>query len=143
MSRRTAASLLTLATLVFVTALLLGACGGGGGHSMSPTTARAPQTVVVDVQDNYFSPQSVSIQPGDTVQWVLRGSNTHHTTRETNGLWDSGMVFTAPGATFSHTFGNADTGHTYNYYCITHQACCQMQGSIRVGDSAPPPGPGY
>ncbi|MGE5232831.1 MAG: plastocyanin/azurin family copper-binding protein [Acidobacteriota bacterium] len=137
MDRASALSLMMLGTL------LLAACGGGGSHSMSPTAARAPQVIMVEIDDNSFSPKSINVQPGDTVQWVLRGSSHNHTVTEANGLWNSGQVFTTAGATFQHTFSDADTGHTYLYYCTTHQACCQMQGSIRVGNSAPAPNPGY
>lgn len=124
-------------------ALLLAACGGGGGHGMSPTTPAAPQTITVEIVDTAFNPQEIKVSPGDTVQWVLHGALTTHTTTEQNGLWDSGQAFTTQGATFSHTFTQADLGKTFLYYCKTHKACCQMQGSVRVGDSAPPPNPGY
>jgi hypothetical protein len=32
---------------------------------------------------------------------------------------------------------------TWEYSCQAHKDCCQMQGSVRVGRDAPPPGTGY
>lgn len=93
--------------------------------------------------DNAFSPRSVTVQPGDTVRWVLQGSAVGHTVTDNTGAFDSGMVFNTGGDSYSHTFGIADSGRTFEYQCATHQACCQMQGSVRVGTDAPPPSPGY
>ena len=124
--------------------VLLPGCGGGGGGKSptSPTTNPSPQTVVITVQDDQFVPKSVNINVGDTVRWVLGGSpNAGHTVTANDGSFDSGKVFTSSGAVFEHTFTAAGT--TVLYHCQTHYVCCQMQGSIRVGDSAPPPPTGY
>jgi len=124
-------------------ALLAGCGGGGGGKSpTSPTNTPTPQVVVVSVQDDQFVPKQVNINVGDTVRWVLGGSaNAGHTVTANDGSFDSGKVFTSSGAAFEHTFTTAGT--TVLYHCQTHYVCCQMQGSIRVGDSAPPPPTGY
>src|SRR4029077_9229220 len=65
-------------------------------------------TVQVQVAPNgslIFSPASVSIQPGDTVEWIWKSSG-HSTTSGTpgtpNGLWDSGVQ--NGGFTFFHSF---------------------------------------
>src|SRR5262245_10730210 len=56
--------------------LLVLACGGGG---YSPTESRGGQkTVTVNVVDFAFEPRSVTINPGDTVRWVMQGSDPHH-----------------------------------------------------------------
>ncbi len=112
-----------------------GGGGGGGGGD--------PDMVIVDVLDNSFDPKSVTIQPGDTVRWVLRGQDSSHTATEMNGTWDSGFVFNAAGAFFERTFPISEDGQTFQYYCVTHQGCCEMQGSVRVGANAPDPGDGY
>jgi len=129
---------------VFGSALL--ACGGGGGGGKSPTapptTTGSPQVVVVGVQDDQFVPKEVSINPGDTVRWVLMGStNAGHTVTANDSSFDSGKVFTSSGAVFEHTFNN--DGATVTYHCQTHFVCCHMQGSVRVGSKAPPPPTGY
>ena len=37
----------------------------------------------------------------------------------------------------------ADDGRTFGYSCASHAVCCNMRGSVRVGNSAPPAPPGY
>lgn len=101
------------------------------------------EVLVIRVQDNAFSPKSVTIQPGDTVRWELTGANTQHTVTAMSGAFDSGFVFTSAGAFFERTFPASEDGETFEYSCTTHRSCCQMQGSILVGASASPPSDGY
>jgi len=133
--------------------LVLGVClscsggGGGGGTPTSPPPPPPPppQSNVVEIQvgDSFFDPQSVTIQPGDTVRWVFSGSAPGHTVTDEQGTFDSGFAFAQTGDTFEHTFDSDVDGRTFNYRCVSHQLCCLMQGSVRVGDSAPDPKPGY
>lgn len=97
----------------------------------------------VRILDNSFDPQSLIIQPGDTVRWVLRGNDQTHTTTEMSGTWDSGFVFVAEGNFFERTFPRSEDGMTFMYSCVTHQGCCEMQGSVLVGTNASPPDDGY
>ena len=123
--------------------LALASCGGGGGGygGGSPTEPSRPQqTIVVQVRDNSYEPKSITIEPGDTVRWVFSGTDRTHTVTALNGAFDSGTVFTASGATYERRF---DTVGTWDYSCKAHKQCCLMQGSVRVGSSAPPPAPGY
>src|SRR5215470_15122305 len=85
-----------------------------------------------------FSPATVSIQVGDTVQWNW-ADNGHSTTSGTpgnpDGLWDSGIQNT--GATFSQTF---NTAGSFPYFCSPHGACCNMVGTVVVsGSTSLPP----
>jgi plastocyanin len=122
-------------------AALVLSCGGGGGGS-TPTQPRPlAQTITVEIHDNEFTPKSVIIQPGDTVRWVMRGSDKTHTVTAVDGSFDSGAMFTSADAVFERRFDQART--TFNYSCKSHKDCCQMQGSIRVGNDAPEPAPGY
>ncbi len=128
-------------------ALVVVACGGGGGGSPTepPPPPPPPPTgsvTTVNVIDNEFDPRSVTVEPGETVRWVLQGNMTNHTTTEQNGRWDSGFVFTSLGASFERTFPANENGQTFLYDCVTHRAV-GMQGSVRVGSAAPPPPPGY
>lgn len=118
-------------------ALAAFACSGGGDGS-SPTSSSG-QVVTVEIRDFEFSPKSIVIQPGQTVRWVRRGNDPTHTTTQLEGTWDSGMVFGQDGASFERTFGAQEEGQTFNYSCTSHKETHQMQGSIRVGSSAPPP----
>jgi plastocyanin len=129
--------------VAFLTSL---ACGGGGSGDSTPTVPPpppAPNVVVVDILDNRFDPKQIEVDPGTTVRWVNRGNETNHTTTAMSMEWSSGFVFLAVGDTFEHTFTQDDDGQTFEYSCLTHKDCCEMQGSVRVGASAPPPGPGY
>ena len=77
-----------------------------------------------------FTPQNVTIQVGDTVQWVW-AANGHSSTSGTpgnpDGMWDSGVHNT--GFIFNHTFSAPGT---FAYYCSPHGACCGMIGSVTV-----------
>lgn len=86
-----------------------------------------------------FTPQNVTIQPGDTVQWIWAGrahSSTSGTPGAPDGLWDSGVQDT--GFTFSQTFSSAGS---FPYYCSPHGLCCGMVGTVNVGQSTPTPTP--
>ncbi len=82
-----------------------------------------------------FTPASITVQPGDTVQWVWAASghsSTSGTPGNPDGLWDSGVQNS--GFTFSHTFNSAGT---FNYYCTPHGQCCGMIGSVTVSSGSP------
>lgn len=63
-------------------------------------------TFEVTVNDAGFQPSSQTINIGDTVRWVNKGSSLHSATSETNGIpngnFDSGLL--NPGVTFEQTF---------------------------------------
>lgn len=140
-NRTTRAFLTSTAAAALFLALACGGGGGGGGPTAPP--APNPQAVTVELSEHSFSPKSITIQPGETVAWVMRGSDPTHTVTALNGAFDSGAVFTASGATFRRTFSAAESGQIFEYRCQAHADCCNMRGSVRVGADAPPPGPGY
>jgi plastocyanin len=133
-----------LLAFAFAVIVLASSCGGGGGSSPTePGPGPGPQSITVELHDNSFSPRSITVQPGDTVTWVLRGSAPDHTVTALNGAFNSGKVFDKQGASVTRTFGGADSNKTFDYSCQTHAVCCNMRGSVRVGNAAPPPAPGY
>src|SRR5947209_1106227 len=75
-------------------------------------------TVMVGPNCLCFMPSTVTIHPGDTVQWTWSSSG-HSTTSGTpctpNGLWDSGIQ--NQGHTFSRTF---NTVGSFPYFCTPH-----------------------
>ncbi len=85
-----------------------------GGLLVSSSPARAA-TAGVGINDNFFSPSTVMISVGDTVQWTWGGANMHSTTSNT-GIWDSGVQASG---TFSQTFGSAGM---FAYHCTIHGA---------------------
>jgi plastocyanin len=122
-------------------------CGGGGGGYGGPTAPPPMQSPppsgsahVVTINDDSYDPKSLTIQPGETVRWVLNGGQTNHTVTAKDGSFDSGSIFTSKGAIYEHRF---DSKGTFEYACKVHGNCCGMRGSVLVGSDAPPPDPSY
>ena len=107
--------------------------------AFGPRVASAT-TVTVTVGNNClcFSPDPVTIHPGDTVHWTWSSSG-HSTTSGTscspNGLWDSGIL--NQGATFDHTFNSVGS---FPYYCTVH-CSFGMTGTVIVSNPSPTPTP--
>jgi plastocyanin len=108
--------LLQLATLSLVALLVF-----------APSALAQDQEVTVRMEDNFFDPANITVEPGTTVTWVQSGNNPH-TTTSYDGLWDSGMIEGGSGGTFSFTF---EEPGTYDYFCIPHEDL-GMIGSVTV-----------
>lgn len=97
----------------------------------------------VEVRNNFFAPQSVQIQPGDTVVWTFKGANHSVTADEGQSeSFDSDPDEPFPvhpiDDTFSHTFNSPGR---FTYFCKVHPTT--MKGTVVVGDPGggdPPPG---
>lgn len=113
------------------TAVLLVCCAVGYN------THAATVTVHVGPASNFysFSPDPVSINAGDTVQWVW-DSGPHSATSGTpgrpSGVFDSGTR-NAGATPYSHTFSS--TGNV-PYYCAVHGEL--MTGTVQVAGGATP-----
>jgi glucose/arabinose dehydrogenase len=96
-------------------------------------------TVYVGSGGDKFSPATVTIEPGDTIEWDWYAS-FHSTTSGTpghpSGLWNSGVWNS--GYKFSYQFTNAGS---FPYYCTVHGRCCMMIGAINVVAPSPTPTP--
>src|SRR5215212_3128741 len=117
--------------------LLLGA-GLAMGLAAVPAWAANSDVTVANFD---FSPNSVQIQPGDTVTWHFSGPDTNHSVTADPGQSeqfdsdpDDPSPFHAPTDTFSHTFPAAGR---YTYFCKVH---ANMHGTVLVGDRPPPDG---
>lgn len=77
----------------------------------------------VNIYDNFYSPQTLTVPVGSTVTWYNQGS-MNHTVTSSAGMFNSGTM--TPGSTFSVTFNGVGT---YNYYCQFHQG---MTGTVIV-----------
>jgi plastocyanin len=97
----------------------------------APSAWAQGQEVTVMMEDNYFDPAQVTVEPGTTVTWVQNGNNSH-TTTSYDGLWDSGLLPGGSGQTFSYTF---DEAGTYDYFCIPHEDL-GMVGTVTVSGAA-------
>jgi plastocyanin len=71
-------------------------------------------TVNVDVGSNFFSPNNININVGDTVEWSW-SSGFHTVTSDDNSAFDSGARSAPSG--YSFTFSAAGS---YPYYCQVH-----------------------
>jgi plastocyanin len=108
------------------TALLFGVIG------LKPTAAHAT-TTNVNVGDNFFSPATVSIKAGDTVQWTWTGNSRHSSTSTASPkLWDSDVF--GKGHVFTNTFDNVGS---FPYRCTIHGA--QQSGTVKVVAAANQP----
>jgi plastocyanin len=85
-------------------------------------------TVTVSMMDNFFSPKTITINPGDTITWINNGTYSHSLVSD-DGTLKSGVIL--PGQAFSATFGGAVGTYPYHdeYY---GNAGGGMSGSVIV-----------
>ena len=106
-----------------------------------PAASAAPAAAVINMTDSLtFSPKTVEITVGQTVEWTTVGGMPHTVTDkpgsagnpENEGLpngaepFDSGLI--ESGQKFRHTF---TTPGEYTYLCLLHEAG-QMVGKVVV-----------
>lgn len=77
--------------------------------------------VEVDVRDNFFAPQAITVPVGTTVVWENTGNNDHSVTAADRS-WDSSPACPQakcmdPGETFTQTF---NAPGEFQYYCLLH-----------------------
>jgi len=115
-------SLLTVGVALLAAALGAALVGGRG----------AAATVTVDAQDFAFSPPTINVTAGDTVQWSFAGASQHNVTA-VDGSFSSASMSTG---SFSHTFSAPGT---YAYFCTFHGNAQGggMSGTVVVAAAAP------
>lgn len=96
-------------------------------RTSTPAPTQAPASASVNMQDNFFSPASVTIRVGGTVTWNETGAQPHSATRSAAPQnFDSGVKL--PGASsFSWTFTQAGA---FSYLCSVHGT--PMSGTVIV-----------
>ncbi|MBI4052600.1 MAG: cupredoxin domain-containing protein [Candidatus Diapherotrites archaeon] len=97
--------------------------GGSGGNYGGGNGGGYYGNADVQIRDNYFSPGTITVYEGDTVEWVNLGNNSHTVTFENTG-GDSGTL--NYNGTYRKTF---NTEGTYYYHCRFHS---EMTGTVRV-----------
>lgn len=106
---------LITAVIIASAIIFLGAsCYNSNSNSSSPSNSTPVSTNQVTIQNMAFSPQSITVTKGTTVNWVNNDSVTHTVTGD-NNAFSSGQL--APGANFSFTFPNSGT---FTYHCSIH-----------------------
>jgi plastocyanin len=120
-----------LAAALAICALLYpNACisqGRGEGEEKKPAVAPA-KTVIVEMKDFAFVPETVEINVGDTVTWINRDTVAHTATRDAIPAFNTGFLNKGESASVTFTAASDSTG--FEYYCIPHQSF--MKGHVRV-----------
>jgi plastocyanin len=105
--------------------LVLLACGNSATATTTPNT--------VDLGDDYFDPNDLTVRAGDTIQWVWSkaAQHTHNVT------WDSGPAPLPPPSPDMTTgvYERVFAAGTYKYHCTYHggpQTTSPMVGILRV-----------
>ena len=91
------------------------------GNSLGPNGE-----VLVAVEDNAFTPATLTITAGETVLWQWKGQNQHNVTWTTQA--GGGNSATQASGSYSRTFS---LGGTYDYYCSIH-GISVMHGTVVV-----------
>ena len=131
-------------------ALLVGACGDDGGEGSSgsegpldglPAVADSEyedstgqDAVEIDVRDNTFGPQYITVSPGTEITFTNNGRNPHNALPVEEGAFEDVAVDELqPDDQASRTF---DEPGDYPYYCSLHGTQSRgMTGRIRVAES--------
>ncbi len=107
-----------------------------------PPPGSGPLTRHVNIGNYSYSPSTVTVNAGDTVEWDWTGPDVNHSVTTVGGLLESleshlgalvNQIVGAPaGGSYSHLFTNVGT---YAYYCRVHP---DMTGTVRVVASGAP-----
>jgi len=112
------------------------AAAAGGAAATGTTGAQESQEIMVGTSDAplAFSPDSVTIQPGTTVNfvWGTDGHNIVVDSQPDGAGWEGVASVENTGFEYSHTF---ETEGTYDYYCEPHLSA-GMEATIEVSQSA-------
>ena len=84
----------------------------------------APASAHVTLQDMKYSPETIEIKKGGTIEWDNKDLTPHTVTSETDGELNSGSI--EADASWSHTFSHAGT---FSYYCEYHP---EMKATVFV-----------
>ncbi|MCA8981273.1 MAG: hypothetical protein KDC14_14680 [Planctomycetes bacterium] len=114
--------------------------------ALTASSVAHADTFVVSAAGSTFSPGSITIQVGDTVQWTYDPAAYHTVTEGSNGSQTGNEAFDSPlysgNPTFSVTFDEAFLAayprpdNRYDYFCVPHFPA-GMVGQIYVDVPAP------
>jgi plastocyanin len=113
-------ALLTCAALAVA---LLGAASPSPVPTAAPSVVPSGAAIVVHIKNFSYVPQTLTIHPGQTVEWINDDAAPHSATAD-DAAFDSGDL--DKGQSWSFTFVNAGK---YTYYCDEHEF---MKGAIVV-----------
>ena len=115
-----------IAVALVSAALAIAGCGGGGDSSGSGSTAAGTSKggTAVAIKDFAYSPPSLTVAKGTTVEFTNEDSSNHTATSKPGGVFDTGTI--GKGQSKSVTL---DQPGTFAYFCSFHPF---MQGKITV-----------
>lgn len=96
----------------------------GVASAAQPSSAAAAASARVTIELLKYSPATIEIGQGQTVEWANNDLAPHTVTSEDGGELNSGSV--DAGASWSHTFPQPGT---FPYYCTFHS---EMRGTVIV-----------
>jgi plastocyanin len=134
-SRRIWATVIVVATLAFASGAFAATLGGIDSDRLTvfQSATTVPCIQDVNISNNVFTPQTVTITAGCSVRWTstvntLHSSTSNSDTGNTVDPWDSGTFKQSdPQNPFTRAFNV--TG-TFNYWCSIHKNT--MTGTIVV-----------
>lgn len=104
--------------------LIFALAGILGMTACSSDTASESPTTTVRVENMSYSPASVTIKKGDTVEWIFDDNGLpHDVVEDTDELFKSELLIEG-----SYSFTFEDTG-TFTYHCTPHP---MMLGTVVV-----------
>lgn len=124
-------------------AMIAAASVTGPAFAQSSGEEGEPAVTVEMTGDLMFHPQSVTIAPGETVEWRNVSDVRHTVTLDPEEAFRDDLVdvpegaetihsgFIEPGETFRYTF---EQPGRYGYFCVPHQAS-NMAGEVIVEES--------
>jgi plastocyanin len=117
------------ALLPVVVAVGLSGCGGGAGAGTETTSTAgkgtaATGTKTVTIEGFAFTPATLTVPRGTTVEFPNEDSTPHTATSKSSGAFDTGTI--EPGKSAELSF---DQAGTFAYYCAFHPF---MKGTIVV-----------
>jgi plastocyanin len=97
---------------------------GAVAPSVQPTRNVAPAATKVTIRLLKYSPDTIQIRAGETVEWTNSDLTPHTVTTEGGGVLNSGSI--DAGANWRHTFSQPGT---FSYFCTFHR---EMKGTVIV-----------
>ncbi|HEY4281984.1 MAG TPA: cupredoxin family copper-binding protein [Chthoniobacterales bacterium] len=97
---------------------------GETAPAAAPTGSVVSAAAQVTIQTLKYSPETIEIKKGETVEWANNDVAPHTVTSQRGGEFDSGSI--EADASWSHTFTQIGT---FPYYCSFHT---EMKGTVIV-----------
>jgi plastocyanin len=114
--------LVSVATLVVLSTLLVVSVSGAQKHPMAKAQKHPTRTVMI--KDFHFKPAHLTIKRGAKVRWINKDTTAHTATANNARSFDSGRL--GKGQRYTHTFKSAGKK---GYHCEIHP---DMRASVVV-----------